>query len=912
MRTLNHQRTYSLFLGLLMCSLVSFGQTQKPLTLDDYAQWNKITNTAISPNGNWVTFSYVPNEGDATLHIKKTEGDTLRTAINGKNITFAPNSKWVAYLVDPAKKEADKLKKAKKPVLSDLQILNLENNEVSEVKNVKGYHFSKTSEFIAIQKNPMDKKADHKGSDVLLKDLNKDITLNIGNVASYAFSKEGTLFSYVVDANEDDGNGLFLIDLNTLRTYPLHTGKFTYAQMTWNKKGDRLAALFGTKIDTLVERENKLFYTSKLSSGITTTITPNIYSPEGDSNFPKQLTISNYGNLTWNEAGTQITFGVKAQKDVIKKDDLLKADVDVWHYKDERIQSRQAVQAKRDEKATYTAVLNLENKKFIPLENEEMPNVNVSKKSDWAVGSVDTLYRKDVNIVRGYTDLYSINTKTGAKKLIAKRVLRNMGMSPNGEWALFSKDGAVMGYHFAKGTLSNLTERTGINFANEDYDIPVEKPTYGIAGWSKNGETLLLNHKFDIWSISLNSEAASNLTQGLGTEGKIRFRLLQLDPEEETFDLSKPLLLYAFGDRTKKSGYYELTVGKKPKVLRYEDKMTGRIIKAKDTDNIIFTQQTFVDFPDYWTSNLAFKRPKKITNANPQQADFKWSKRVLVDYTDERGNELQATLALPADYDASKKYPMIVYFYEKMSNRHHQYSMPTYDDRPHMSTYASNGYLVLMPDIVFDEGLPGSSALDDVTSAAKEVIKLGYADPDHIGLQGHSWGGYESSFIVTQTDMFATVVTGAPLTNLVSMYNIAYKRSGSLNGPILEWSQGRMGVSPYENLELYQSQSPVHHAKNINTPFLILHGTSDGAVDWNQGLEFYSAARRLGKEVILLSYPNEPHHLAKEENQKDFQIRMKQYFDYYLKDSEAPLWIKEGIKHADKKRVGPEVLKKGE
>jgi len=351
-------------------------------------------------------------------------------------------------------------------------------------------------------------------------------------------------------------------------------------------------------------------------------------------------------------------------------------------------------------------------------------------------------------------------------------------------------------------------------------------------------------------------------------------------------------------------------MGKKPKALRYEDKMIRSVVKAKKANTIMFTEQTFVDFPDYWVSDLSFKRPKKITNANPQQANYKWGKRVLVDYTDKRGHKLQATLALPADYDATKKYPMIVYFYEKMSQRHHQYSMPRYDDRPHMSTYASNGFLVLMPDIIFDVGLPGSSALDDVTSAVNEVIKQGYADPARIGLQGHSWGGYESSFIVTQTDMFATVVTGAPLTNLISMYAVAYKRTGNLNGPILEWSQGRMGVSPWENMELYRSQSPLHHAQKINTPFLILHGTSDGAVDWNQGLEFYSSARRLGKEVILLSYPGEPHHLSKEANQKDFQIRMKQYFDYYLKDIAPPLWIKDGIPHLNKKRVGPKVMEK--
>ena len=910
MRTIFNQRLFASLFGLLLCSQLSFGQTQKPLTLADYAQWNRITNTAISPNGNWMTYAYSPNEGDATLHIRKVDGDTLRTAINGKQISFAANSKWLAYLTDPTKEATEKLKEAKKPVLSDLQILNLESNVVSDIKSVKNFSFSKTSKFIAIHKNPNDSKAEHKGSDLLLKDLENNKTLNIGNVSNYDFNKEGTLFSYVVDADGDYGNGLYLIDLSTMRTWPLHTGDFTYAQMTWNKDGNRLAALFGAKVDSLVERKNNMYWNSNLTPNM---ITPGIhatYIPEKDAKFPKSNVISEYSKLTWNKTGTQLFLGVKAQQIELKKEDGLKANVDVWHHKDERVQSVQAVQANRDKRATLTAVLNLENKGFFQLENDDMPSVNISEKSVWAVGRVDTLYRKDVNLPGGYADLYSINTKSGSKKLIAERVYRNMGMSPNGEWALFSRDGVVMGYNFETGNLSNLTERTGVNFTDVDDDKPVEKRTYGVAGWSKDGQTLILNHQYDLWAIALNSNESTNLTQGIGNTESIRFRMVQLDPEAKDFDLTKPVLLSAYGDKTKKSGFYEVELGKKPKLLRYVDKMIGRPFKAKNTNRVMYTEQTFVDFPDYWVSDLSFKKPKKITHANPQQADYKWGKRVLVNYTDERGNELQGTLALPADYDASKKYPMIVYFYEKMSQRHHQYSMPTYDDRPHMSTYASNGYLVLMPDIVFDVGLPGSSALDDVTSAVKEVIKLGYADPDRIGLQGHSWGGYESSFILTQTDMFATVVTGAPLTNLISMYNVAYKRSGNLNGPILEWSQGRMGVSPWENMELYRSQSPLHHAQNIKTPFLILHGTSDGAVDWNQGLEFYAAARRLGKDVILLSYPDEPHHLAKEENQKDFQIRMKQYFDYYLKDTSAPLWMKEGINHADKKRIGPEVLEK--
>jgi dipeptidyl aminopeptidase/acylaminoacyl peptidase len=291
-----------------------------------------------------------------------------------------------------------------------------------------------------------------------------------------------------------------------------------------------------------------------------------------------------------------------------------------------------------------------------------------------------------------------------------------------------------------------------------------------------------------------------------------------------------------------------------------------------------------------------------LTDANPQLGDYAWGSKKLIDYTNSKGRKMQATLTLPAGYEPGKKYPMLVYIYEIMSNTHHQFSMPTYDDRPHMSTYASDGYLVLQPDIVYEIGKPGSSAVDCVTAAVKKVIELGYADPAHIGLQGHSWGGYESSFIVTQTSMFAAVVTGAPLTNLTSMYNILYKQNGAWNGGILETSQGRMGanVTPWNAPALYESQSAVFSVAKITTPFMILQGTADGAVDWNQGLEFYTAARKMGKNVIFLSYPNEPHHLAIKANQIDFLTRMKQYFDHYLKGGPEMEWMKDGLPQTKK------------
>lgn len=908
MKTAIYHRFFTIIFGLLILSQQAFSQSKKPLTLEDYAQWNRVRHASISPDGVWMTYAYVPNEGDGQLHIRKVEGDTLRTAMNGKQVAFSADSKWLAYLVDPSKKEAEKLRKAKKPVMSDMQLIDLSSNTIHNVKGARSFGFSKSSNYVAIHKYASDTKAKHKGSDLILKDLKGNQTLNIGNVSSYAFNETGTLFAYLVDADGDSGNGLYIIDLNNHRSNALHTGAFTYSQMSWNKSGDQIAVLFGKKEDGNVEHDNRLYWASNLTTGADAT--NNEYSPKEDPKFPEGMVISEYRGLTWNESGTQLFLGIRTQDKEVKKEDMLKANVDVWHWKDEQVQSRQMIQAGRDRRSTYVSVLNLSEKSFFQLANDDMRNVAFSQTGPWAIGREDIKYRGDVTIPSNYADLYSIDTRSGSKTLITEKVYWSMGISPNGQWTLFSRDGEVMGYKFQDRKTVNLTVKTGTSFRNEEFDTPVERPSYGVAGWSKDGNWLILNNKYDLWAVSLNTDEAQNVTQGMGDNQEVRFRLIQLDREAKSFDLNKPLVLSAYGQWTKKSGYFQVKMGKKPKALRFEDKMIGGINKAKDADKLIYTEQTFVDFPDYWASDLSFKKTKKMTDANPQQTDYKWGKRVLVDYTDERGHKLQATLALPADYEPGKKYPMIIYFYEKMSQRHHQYSMPTYDDRPHMSTYASNGYLVLMPDIIYDEGKPGSSALDDVTSAAKEVIKLGYADPERIGLQGHSWGGYESSFIVTQTDMFAAVVTGAPLTNLISMYNVAYKRTGNLNGPILEWSQGRMGVSPWDNMELYRSQSPIHHAEKITTPFLILHGTDDGAVDWLQGLEFYTSARRLGKEVILLSYPGEPHHLRKEENQKDFQIRMKQYFDHHLKGTEAPLWMKEGVRHLDKKKIGPEVMKK--
>jgi dipeptidyl aminopeptidase/acylaminoacyl peptidase len=637
------------------------------------------------------------------------------------------------------------------------------------------------------------------------------------------------------------------------------------------------------------------------------------FDPAQASGFPEGFVVSEYFTPQWSEDGERVFLGIKEQQEELEESDEPQANVDVWHWKDVREQSTQIVQAGRDRRATDLAAVTLDGLRFVRLADEEVTRVQLTDDGRWAVGFDDSPYRLQPDYARNRNDVYRIDPTSGEKTLIAETLINAMGSSPDSRWFLFWQGQRVQAFDLTNGETVDLTARSGgIDFENKEYDTPREKPTYGVGGWSNDGEWVFLNTRFDVWKIALNREESHHLTSGAGAADEVRYRIVDLDREDDGIETSERLFLSAYGEWTKKSGYFRSRENGAPEELIWEDAMIGSggrgspgVQKAQEEDRVIFTQQTFVDFPDWWLSDTRFRSPRRITEANPQQAEYAWGERVLIDYTDERGNELQATLTLPAGYVAGEQYPMIMYFYEKYSQRHHEYSQPTYDDRPHMSTYASNGYLVLMPDIIYDEGYPGSSALDDVVSSAQAVIDAGYADPDKICIQGHSWGGYETSFIVTQTDMFACVVTGAPLTNLVSMYNINYKRSGNPNGPILEWSQGRMNTSPYHDFDLYVSQSPLHHVANITTPFMILHGTADGAVDWNQGLEYYNAARRMGKEVILLSYPDEPHHLGKEENQKDFQIRMKQYFDHYLKGAPMPRWMADGVPFLQKDRIGP-------
>ena len=577
------------------------------------------------------------------------------------------------------------------------------------------------------------------------------------------------------------------------------------------------------------------------------------------------------------------------------------ADVDIWHVGDERIQSIQESRANADRNRTHTGAIHIEGGgelRFVQLADETMETIQISEDGHSAVGADDREYRSDWR--PNYQDLYLVDVETGERTLILEQQLRTLGFDPSGKHFLYWKDRVIWSYDLDALQHRNLSADAPVNFENELFDRFGEKPSYGIAGWTTDGDAIVM-HRHDLYRVSLESDATENLTQGFGQENETRFRVIDTDPDEDEFDLSKPLYLSAYGEWTKKAGFYRLDGGDLEELV-FDDARYGNLTKAEDADGAIFTRQDFETFPDLWLSDLDHESRRQITNANPQQTEYNWGRRILFDYYTYDGIRKQGTLAIPNDYQEGERRPMLINYYEQNSQNLHSYPTPRFQGSPNFAGYVSDGYLVMQPDIHFRIGPSHQHMLESIELAIDAVIEMGYVDPDRIALHGHSYSGQGSTYIATHSDRFAAIVAGAAATNLVSDFNALWGgRNNAHNYSI--YGQGRLGTDLYSDFELYVDQSAVHHASDMNTPLLLLHGEDDATVRWMHSVELYNGLRWFEKDVILLSYPGEGHGLRQYENQKDFQIRTRQFINHHLRGAPTPAWMESGRTFIDKERA---------
>ncbi len=938
------------------------GGGKKVLTIDDYGRWKTIASVAISDDGRWACHIYRPREGDSNLYVKELDGDKLYTINTGSQTAggrgagaapsgppagglggagggpqFSDDSRWIAYYVNPPFRPAGSRGGGRgaasgapqgtggrgatspqgaaaaaqpAPVNRRLELLNLANGEKTSWDNVGSFAFSEGSKVLVVKRTKLDREAAHNGTDMIVHRLDRNADELFGSTGEYALNKGGTLLAFTTDAANMNGNGVGVFYIATSIRRTLESSRSLYERLAWDDDGTALAMLKGVKKEGFVERENSVLAFRALDKE------PERFELQSTdaADFPKDTVISEKGAVAWSEDRSKVFFGIKEQEKEPerRRDDApAVANVDIWHWKDERIQSVQMIRANQDRNFTFQSAFVLTTNKFVRLTDDSMRTIQLTRDDVWGVGRDERAYISDWK--EPQADYYRVNTTTGERKLMFKAQGQTFGLSPDSKHFLYWKDGQVWDYVLDTGETKNLTQRAAVSFVDKDYDHPGIKPSYGIAGYTKDNRGIVLNHKYDLYFQAYDGSPAENLTGGLGTKEEMRFRYQPLEGEaegpavtrqfaagggrrgmEQTIDLSKPVLLTAYGQWTKKAGFYELN-GKDLKKLVYEDKSYGRVTKAKKADRLLFTQETFVDFPNYWLTDTKFTSPKQITDANPQQSEYKWGHRILFDFKNKAGIRLQGTLAIPDDYQQGQKLPMLVNFYEKNSQNLHRYTAPAYASSPQFAGFVSNGYLVMQPDIHFNTRTSHSDMLECVEAGIQKVIEMGYVDPKRVGLHGHSYSGQGSAYISTQSKMLAAIVAGAAATDLVSDFDQLWKTNGTNQHRYDTYGQGRFGTNPFDDLQLFIDQSALFHARTMNTPLLLLHGTDDGSVEWLQAVEFYNALRFNGKNVILLSYPGEAHGLRNLENQKDFLFRIQAFYDHYLKDKPAPEWMEKGV-----------------
>ncbi len=672
----------------------------KVLTLADYPGWKRIQSADLSPDGKWMSYAYLPNEGDDTLFLRQLDGTKLYTIPNATTPVFSSDGRWVTYTISPPGRGGRGGRGGGRGgtppgrgqgaapqggAQRRLELLELATGTKFDVPDVQSSAFSADAHYLAARRNKAARDSTHDGTDLVLRNLTDGTAQNIGNVSEYAFNRAGSILAWTVDAADDAGNGAFVLDLRSGVLNPLSTGASEYTQLSWNRDGNALAVLRGTKPAGQMYRQNTLLAFTGLGAKVATVE----YDPTKDAAFPGGFVLSELGGVRWTRDNARIQLGIKQQESELPKTDEPQADLEVWHWKDADIQSVQKVRADQARRFTYTSVFDLGSRRFVRLADDDMRTVTLSGDGRWGVGRLDKPYRDQISWGGSRADYYRIDPATGDRQLMVSGLMRAMGSSPDGKWFVYLKDRKLQARDVASGRTVDLSALAGVSFVDTTDDHDYELPAYGIGGWTKDGKSVIVNHRFDLWLLPLEGGKAVNLTAGMGDAEQIQFRVQNLnggggfggrgggagfgnaDLEDRGIDITKPVLLSAYGEWTKKSGYYEVKAGSKPRPLIFEDRQIGQLSKADSTDRVIFTEQTFAEFPDYWLSNTSFAAPKKITDANPQLADYAWGRRILVDYTDQRGNRLQATLALPASYQAGRRYPMLVYFYEKLSQDHH-------------------------------------------------------------------------------------------------------------------------------------------------------------------------------------------------------------------------------------------------
>lgn len=936
---------YFLISILAVLTLLNFAWTQekKPLTHEVYDSWKSITQPRISPDGNWVLYLETPQDGDAEMvAIELSTGKEYKHTIGysgegtdserAANARFSYDSDYAGFLIFPSQEEVEEAekeeKKKKEKLKKKLGIMDLSTGQVEVFERVKTFKFpEEAGGWVAYLKEAPEKEEEKKeekgeekkkeaekeeeeeekekkyGTPLVLRSLEEGNEKTFESVLKYRFTKDGKYLLYTVSSQENpDSDGVYSHNPGEDSSTPLLTGEGNYKKWAMDEEETRLAFLTD-RDDYEAEEPTFNLYgwnvgDEKASLWVSHTSTPD---------FPKGMAVSDKSDVSFTEDGWTVMFGIKEipeEKEEKEEKEEEKAQFDLWHWDDPFPQPQQKKMADEVRNNTWESVYHLKSKSFVKLADEDIRDVRISDKGKIAFGQTLWPYSKKLAYFGSFYDVYVVDPHTGEKTLVKKELYGRARLSPEGRYVYWFENKDWHTYDIASQTVKNVTKDIEVPFERQEWDRPSPPYPYGVAGWTENDSSVLLYDRFDVWEIEPDGSKARMMTEGYGRENQLSFRYVRLDPEEETIDPQKTLLFQVTNQDTMARGFYSDRVEgeKTPKKLLMGDKYFRRPRKAEKTDKLLYGRMAFDEYPDLWVSDLKFSSPQKITDLGRQMDPYIWGKAELREFKSDDGMPLKGILVKPDNFDPDKKYPLMVYIYETLHTMHHYFRHPSPGTSISFPYYVSNGYILWIPDIEYHTGYPGQDALKCVLPGIQMLIREGYIDPDSIGIQGHSWGGYQIAYMITQTNLFAAAEGGAPVSNMISSYNGIRWGSGMVRQFQYEHTQSRIGGSLWEYPLRYMENSPIFWADEIQTPIMFMHNDDDGAVPWYQGIEFIMALRRLEKEAYMFNYNGEPHGLRKRVNQKDWTLRMQQFFDHHLKGAPMPDWMKNGIQAWEKEK----------
>ncbi len=938
----------TLALAAISLSAIPYAAAKKALGHDDFDNWKLVSNHLLTRDGSWGAYSVNPQEGDGILTFYNSKSNKKIEIARGYKPAFTADGRWAVaqikpFFADTRKAKIDKKKDFDLPQDS-LAIVNLATGKVEKIPSVISYKLGKEGgDWLAYQScdttliSPKGLKDKKVGRPLIVRHLPSGNQTTLKWAKEYVMSRLGDRLAVNIKHHDSDslavdGSGILNLPDTTFRF--LNKEKRHYGTPVFDYEGRQLAVTFsndsndtGTRIYDLLladvavadpENEVQIISIANYPNGKIHLSRPHaadsvkqkeLLDKWYEANAAQErsaLRPNQYSTPLFSHNGKRIVIGIAPQ---IAPDDTTIVDfeqpqLDIWRWDAPMTPPQENKNVESLRKHTFPVVLDIASGRDRVLTTN--PLVEVSGADRW---DADWALVKDPSemIVSQQWDYYApeevsiINVNTGEIRKIGTITKDNAELSPSGRYVVWFQDRDYYVYDIADGQIRKVSEGIDVPLWDEKDDHPMIPQPHGLAGWGKDDDALIVYDRYDIWSIDPKGiRAPFTLTKDDGRKYNRRYRYMKTDPDHRFFSPKEEMLLSVFDYSSKENGLATLSYGTaaKPAMRILDGYSFTQLKKALDKPVYSFVKSNFSVLPDVYVSNgTDFAKARKLSDANPQAKDYNWGTAELVKWYAYDGSLSEGVLYKPEDFDPSKKYPMLCVFYETGSeDLYTHYTMQPSWSWVNYPFYVSRGYVVFVPDIHYTAGVPGECAYNYVCSGAEELCKrYEWIDKDRIGIDGQSWGGYQTAYLVTRTDMFACAGSGAPVANMTSAFGGIRWESGDSRQGQYEMGQSRIGRNLWDATELYVANSPVFHANRVNTPLLIMHNDADGAVPWYQGIEMFMALRRLGKPVWMLQYNGEAHNLRERKNRKDITIRLQQFFDHYLKGDPMPEWMKNGI-----------------